>query len=107
MTIVVAADVTKGQTTLDSTCIRPGNTARTASNRLVCIPYSDSDSSDSSGNTSAVRWTPATEDRHETHNTRRTYPILINERVYDLGWRENWRRVMTQPLFDHGVPRQG
>lgn len=105
MTIVVAADVTKGQTTLDSTCIRSGNTAPTASSRLVCIPYSDS--SDSSGNTSAVRWNPTTEDRHETHNARRTYPILINERVYDLGWRENWRRVMAQPLFDHGMPRQG
>ena len=107
MAIVVAADVTKGQTTLDSACTRSGDSVRTTtSNRFVCIPYSDS--SDAFGNTSAIHRTPATPgDRRGPHNTQRTYPILINERVYDLGWRENWRRVMAQPLFDHGMPCQG
>jgi hypothetical protein len=106
MVIVVAVGVTRGQTTLDSACARSGNTARAISNRFVCIPYSDTP--ESFGNTSAVQWTPETpEDRHEPHNTHRTYPILIKERVYDLGWRENWRRVMAQPLFDHGMAHQG
>jgi hypothetical protein len=106
MTIVVAVGVTRSQTTLDSACTRSGNTARTITNRFVCIPYSDTP--DSFGSTSAVQWTPATPgDRHEPHNTHRTHPILITERVYDLGWRENWRRVMAQPLFDHGMPCQG
>jgi hypothetical protein len=110
MATAVAVDVTRGQTTLDSACCaRSGKTARAiSSNRFVCIPYSDTNTLESSGNTSAVQWTPATtEDRHEPHNTHRTYPILIKERVYDLGWRENWRRVMAQPLFDHGIAYQG
>jgi palmitoyltransferase len=107
MAVFVAADVTRGQTTLDSACLpRSETTAQTASSRFVCIPYSETP--DSFGNASAVHWTPATPgDGHEPHNTRRTYPILVKERVYDLGWRENWRRVMAQPLFDHGMPCQG
>ena len=106
MAIVVATDVTKGQTTLDSACTRSENTARTTtSDRFVCIPDSDSDTSDALGSTSVIHRTPG--DRHQPHNTQRTYPILVNERVYDLGWRGNWRRVMAQPLFDHGMPCQG
>jgi hypothetical protein len=109
MTIVVAKDVTRGQTTLDSARFTiSGSSARTSTTRFVCIPSRYSDAPDSVGNTSAVHWTPATsESGHEPHNTHRTYPILVKECVYDLGWRENWRRVMAQPLFDHGMPCQG
>lgn len=110
MTITVATDVTRGQTTLDSARFTiSGKSARTSTTRFVCIPSRYSDNApDSVGITSAVHCTPATpEGRHETRNTHRTYPILAKERVYDLGWRENWRRVMAQPLFDHGMPCQG
>ncbi len=111
MTIVVATDVTNGQTTLDSARFtRSGRSARTTT-RFVCIPSRYSDSTPDSiaiGNTSAVERTPVTSgDRQGPHNTHRAYPILAKERVYDLGWRENWRRVMAQPLFDHGMPCQG
>jgi hypothetical protein len=34
---------------------------------------------------------------------RRVYPFAIEERVYDLGWRENWRRVLARPWS--GLPR--
>ena len=109
MTIVVATDITRGQTTLDSGCFtESGTSARTYTGRFVCIPSRYSDAPDSVGNTSAVHWTPATsEGRNEPYNTHRTYPILVKECVYDLGWRENWRRVMAQPLFDRGMPCQG
>jgi hypothetical protein len=109
MTIFVAIDVTRGQTTLDSARFTISrSSARTSATRFVCIPSRYSDVPDSVGITSAVNWTPATsEGRHEPHDTHRTYPILVKERVYDLGWRENWRRVMAQPLFDHGMPCQG
>src|SRR6266478_6223557 len=109
MTIVVAIDVTKGQTTLDGVRFaRSGSSAR-ATTHFVCIPSRRySDTPDSTGNTSAVCWTPATsEDKREPRNTHRTYAILANERIYDLGWRENWRQVMAQLLFDHGMPHQG
>jgi len=109
MTILVATDVTKGRTTLDGTCFTgSGSSARTFTARFVCIPSRYSDAPDPVGNTSAVHWNPAaSEGRHGPHNTHQTYPILVKERVYDLGWRENWRRVMAQPLFDHGMPCQG
>src|SRR6266576_4255773 len=103
MAVVVAIDVTRGQTTLDSARFTiSGSSARTFTTRFVCIPSRNSDAPDSVGITSAVHWTPATsEGRHEPHNTHRTYSILVKVCVYDLGWRENWRRVMAQPLFDH------
>jgi hypothetical protein len=34
-------------------------------------------------------------------------PIAIEERVYDLGWRENWRRVLARSLFDRGATCRG
>lgn len=111
MTIVVATDVTRGQTTLEleSACFTgSGSSARTSATRFVCIPSPYSDAPDPVGNTSAVHWAPATlEGRHEICNAHRICPILVKERVYDLGWRENWRRVLAQPLFDHGMPCQG
>ncbi|KAI0286101.1 DHHC palmitoyltransferase-domain-containing protein [Russula aff. rugulosa BPL654] len=109
MTIVVATNITRGQTTLDSACFtRSGSSARISATRFVCIPSRYSDAPDSVGDSSAVHWTSATsEGRHEPHNTHRTYPILVKESVYDLGWRENWRRAMAQPLFDYGMPCQG
>ena len=52
---------------------------------------------DALGDTSAIHRTLATPgDKPGPHNTQRTCPILIIGRVYDLGWRENWRRVMAQ-----------
>jgi len=109
MTVFVAIDVTRGRTTLESARFTiSGSSARTPTTGFVCIPSRHSDAPDSVGITSAVHWTPATSERRdEPHNTHRTYPILVKECVYDLGWRENWRRVVDQPLFDHGMPCQG
>jgi|SRR5712671_4579443 len=110
MTVAVAADVTRGQNTLDSARIRrvfrAARTARTATSRFVCIPYSET--LVSFANTSAVRGIPAApENSHKLQSTPRIYPIPIKERVYDLGWRENWRRVFAQPLFDNRTPCRG
>jgi len=108
MTLAVATDVTKGQSPVDSVRFRvrrPGRTTRNPS-RFVCIPYPDR--SASLAFTSAVDGTPTVpESGPAHHNTQRTYQIPVEERIYDLGWRENWRRVLAQPLFDHGTPYQG
>jgi hypothetical protein len=105
MTVAVAADVTRGQSTLDGMRIRVlrrGPTARTDPSRFICIPYSHTQVS---ANTSAVRSIPAAQENNaKLHDTPRIYQIPIAERVYDLGWRENWRRLLAQPLFDQGIP---
>jgi len=106
MTVAVAFDVTKGQSTLDSVRFRvprAGQSARTTTGRFVCIPYSET--VESFATTSAVRETHTAPGNRP--NTRRIYPIPIEARVYDLGWRENWRRVLAQPLFDRGAPCRG
>jgi hypothetical protein len=109
MTVAAAADVTRGQNTLDGMrfrILRAGPTARTDPSRFVCIPYSDT--LVSFANTSAVRGIPAAQGNSpKLHDTPRIYPILIEERVHDLGWRENWRRFFAQPLFDQGMPCRG
>jgi hypothetical protein len=109
MTVFVAADVTRGQSSLDTMRLRvlrrAEPTARTDPSRFVCIPYSDTQVS--FANTSAVRGTPAAQgDSPKLHDTPRIYPIPIEERVYDHGWRENWRRLFAQPLFDQGMSRR-
>ncbi|KAI0287819.1 DHHC palmitoyltransferase-domain-containing protein, partial [Russula brevipes] len=89
MTVAIAVDVTKGQTTLDGLGFRrtqPGNATRTTTGRFVCVPYSNALAP--LANTSALH-------------------LEINERIYDLGWRENWRQVYAQPLLNHGTPSQG
>ena len=108
MTVAVAADVTRGQSTLDSTrvrVLRVGPTARTDPSRFICIPYSQHTTQVSFANTSAVRGIPAAQENSpKLYDSPRIYPIPIAERVYDLGWRQNWRRLLAQPLFDQGIP---
>ncbi|KAH9967510.1 DHHC palmitoyltransferase-domain-containing protein [Russula dissimulans] len=107
MTVAVATDVTKGQSTVDSVRFRlrrPGKTTRDPS-RFVCIPHSNQ--SASFAFTSAVDGPSVPESSPARHSTQCTYPIPIKERIYDLGWRENWRRILAQPLFDHGTHYQG
>lgn len=107
MTVAVANDVTRGQSTLDSVRSRappPGKMARTTS-RFVCIPYSGTPVSFSE--TTAIHGTPAAPVNSPPQNIQRIYPIPVKERVYDLGWRENWRQLLARPLFDPGTPRQG
>ncbi|KAI9510524.1 hypothetical protein F5148DRAFT_572564 [Russula earlei] len=108
MTVVVAVNVTKGQRTMDTVLIRlprPGRTAASTS-RFICIPYSHPPAS--LAYTSAVRSAPAVpENCPEPHGTQRIYPIPISHRIYDHGWRENWRGLLAQPLFNHGTPYQG
>lgn len=110
MTVAVAFDVTRGQSTLDSVRVRvprAGQSARTTG-RFVCIPYSETP--ESSANSSAVRdrdILTASGNGPQSYNTHRIYPIPIEERVYDLGWHENWRGVLAQPLFDRGTPCRG
>jgi len=105
MTVAVAADVTRGQSTLDGMrvrVLRVEPTARIDPSRFICIPYSRTQVS---ANTSAVRGIPAAQENDpKLHDSPRIYPIPIAERVYDLGWRENWRRLLAQTLFDQGTP---
>lgn len=109
MTVAVASDVTRGQSTLDSVRVRvprAAQSARTFTGRFVRIPYSET--SESFANTSAVRdILTASGNSPQSYNTRQVYPIPIEERVYDLGWRENWRQVLTQPVFDRRAPCRG
>lgn len=109
MTVAVARDITRGQTTLDGIRIRVGkrgNAARKTTGRFVCIPYACK--LIASANTSAVHVTfGEPRNAHGSCNTRQVYPVLPGERVYDLGWRENWRRLLRQPLFDNGIQHNG
>lgn len=109
MTVAVARDVTRGLTTLDSIRVRVprrGNPARTTTGRFVCIPYSCNQISLANASaihtTSGAQWNcPGSRNSHLVH------PVLTGERVYDLGWRENWRRLLKQPLFDNGTQHHG
>jgi hypothetical protein len=109
MTIAVAADVTRGQTTLEGVRFRApqtGKTARIFTGRFICIPYQNR--LVSSGSASAVHVIPATQANiRESWNGQHIYPIPSKGRVYDLGWRDNWRRVLGQSLFEDGAPCQG
>ena len=104
MTVAIARDITRGLTTLDSiriTVPRRGNAARKTIARFVCIPYSTR--LISSANASAIDTTSGTQRNSPLPcNAHGVYPVLASERVYDLGWRENWRRLLKQPLFDNG-----
>lgn len=109
MTVAVARDITRGQTTLDSIRFRVpkrGNPARKTTGRFVCIPYACK--LIASANASAI-YASSGEQRNSpgSCNTHQVYPVLAGERVYDLGWRENWRRLLKQPLFDSGIQHHG
>jgi hypothetical protein len=107
MTIIVAADVTRGQTTLETARFRVLQTGKTAQifvGRFVCIPYSNR--LVSSASASAVHVLSAAQGNgHESWGGQRIYPIPSKGRLYDLGWRENWRRVLGQSLFEDGTPQ--
>ncbi|KAI0291672.1 DHHC palmitoyltransferase-domain-containing protein [Multifurca ochricompacta] len=109
MTVAVARDMTRGQTTLDTIRFRvpcSGKASQATTGRFVCILYADG--SVSSANASAVNIIAATSGNSlESRNVRRIYPVSNREHVYDLCWRENWRRVLAQPLFGHQIPRHG
>src|SRR6266702_7533560 len=109
MTVAVAGDVTRGRTTLDSIRVRVprrGNAARKTTGRFVCIPYSCRQIS--SANASAIHTTSGAQwNSSESPNAHLVYPVLTEDRVYDLGWRENWRRLLKQPLFDNGTRHHG
>lgn len=106
MTVVVAKDITRGETTLDRIVLKRGNAARKTTGRFVCIPYACK--MIASANASAIHVTFG-EPRNTpgSCNTRQIYPVLLGECVYDLGWRENWRRLLRQPLFDNGIQHNG
>ncbi|KAF8261643.1 DHHC palmitoyltransferase-domain-containing protein [Lactarius quietus] len=111
MTVAVSRDITRGLTTLDSIRVRVprrGNAVRKTAGRFVCIPYSCKPIV-SSANASAIDVTSsgAQWNSPETRNFYSIYPVLAEERVYDLGWRENWRRLLKQPLFDNAVQHHG
>ncbi|KAI0272301.1 DHHC palmitoyltransferase-domain-containing protein, partial [Gloeopeniophorella convolvens] len=110
MSIAVMMDITRGQTTLDSVRVRVpkrGTSSRTIVGRFIRIPYSDR--ARSSAKTSAVDTPPEVPQYGSVtpRSTSRIYPVLAKERIYDLGWRENWRRVLAQPLFDYRTPHVG
>ncbi|KAH8979486.1 DHHC palmitoyltransferase-domain-containing protein [Lactarius hatsudake] len=109
MAVAVARDVTRGLTTLDGIRVRVprrGNPVRKTTGRFVCIPYSCNQISFANASaihtTSGAQWNcPGSRNSHVVH------PVLTGERVYDLGWRENWRRLLKQPLFDNGTQHHG
>jgi hypothetical protein len=111
MTVAVSRDITRGLTTLDSIRVRlpkRGTAARKTTGRFVCIPYHSSSKLIASSNSSAIHVTPSAQwDTPESYNTPHVYPVLAGERVYDLGWRENWRRLLRQPLFDNDIQHHG
>ena len=111
MTVAVSRDITRGLTTLDSLRVRVpkrGTAARKTTGRFVCIPYHNSSKLITSSNTSAIHVTPGAKwDSPMSYNTPQVYPVLAGERVYDLGWRENWRRLLRQPLFDNDIQHRG
>ncbi|KAI0251775.1 hypothetical protein BJV78DRAFT_1282236 [Lactifluus subvellereus] len=107
MTIVVAVDVTRGQESVRRfAMIWTGKTARISADRFVCIPYSNR--LGFSASASAVHVIPTTQwNSPESWEGQCIYPIPTKVRIYDLGWRENWRRVLAQSLFDDGTPCRG
>jgi hypothetical protein len=108
MFISVVADVTRGQTTLEGIRIaQTGKMSRISTGRFVCIPYSNK--LVSSASASAVHVIPPMQgnNSHESLKGQSVYPIPSSERVYDLGWRENWCRVLEQSLFEDGIPCRG
>jgi hypothetical protein len=54
-----------------------------------------------SANASAIRITPG------ARCVSSSSTFLAVERVHDLGWRENWHRLLKQPLFDNGTLHMG
>lgn len=111
MTVAVSRDITRGLTTLDSLRVRVpkrGTAARKTTGRFVCIPYHYSSKLITSSNSSAIHVTPGAQwDSPRFYKPPHVYPVLAGERVYDLGWRENWRRLLRQPLFDNDIQHRG
>lgn len=109
MTVAVSRDVTRGLTTLDGIRVRVpkrGIPARRTTGRFVCIPYSCNPIA--SANASAIDVNSGAQwNSTESGNAPGVYPVLPGERVYDLGWRENWRRLLKQPLFDNDIQHHG
>jgi hypothetical protein len=108
MAIAVAVDVTRGQegVRVRLAMTQTGKPARVSADRFVCIPYSNRVGFSASA--SAIHVTPATQGNSpESLDGQPIYPIPTDVRIYDLGWRENWRRVLAQSLFDDGTPCRG
>ncbi|THH16963.1 hypothetical protein EW146_g3754 [Bondarzewia mesenterica] len=105
MAIVTTRDVLRGQTTLDTIILRRRKNVPASRTmvRHVCVPHLS---------TSTVSATYASGISHSTSDTGSSaphgpiFPVLAGERLYDLGWRENLRRVMNIPFFDTGRDKQ-
>ncbi|KZV74577.1 hypothetical protein PENSPDRAFT_647988 [Peniophora sp. CONT] len=98
MAIVTTRDILKGQTALDSirARVRRGPTGP-RSGKFVTLPSKVS--SQNRGAASGVDLITPQYIPPSSPLAPRTYQIPSHERLYDLGWRENWRRVWRSPLF--------
>ncbi|KAI0046986.1 hypothetical protein FA95DRAFT_1519545 [Auriscalpium vulgare] len=94
MAVVATRDVLRGQTTLDTVRLRRPTKSR-PTGRFVCIPASVEVMS---GSASGVDHR-STDALTKSDTPLPIFAVLPGERVYDLGWRENWRRAMSAPLF--------
>ncbi|VDB99888.1 unnamed protein product [Peniophora sp. CBMAI 1063] len=95
MAIVTTRDLLKGQTALDSIRARVRKGPRYG--KFVTIPGQTSPQN--RGAASGVDVIAPQCIPPSSPLAPRTYQIPMNERLYDLGWKENWRRVWRSPLF--------
>ncbi|KAI0319980.1 DHHC palmitoyltransferase-domain-containing protein, partial [Amylostereum chailletii] len=98
MAFFTLRDVLFGQTTLDAMwfrALRKPDRPR-ALGRFVSLP---SRADFASASSSGVDHSDSQSGQRGTSSTRDVYPIMSDERLYDLGWRENWARLMRRPAF--------
>lgn len=128
MAVLTIRDILRGQTTLDTIILRRLNgsaNSKSAPFKYVFIPTSYLSSSptpaatavttsaSASASASGVQPTmtpplipsPMNKDDPSTPPSTSTplgylCHVLPHERLYDLGRRENWRRMMSRPVFD-------
>lgn len=102
MAIVTTRDLLKGQTALDSIRARVRSPRGPRSGKFVTMPGRSS--SQNRAAASGVDLIAPQYNLPSSSLAPRTYQIPLHERLYDLGWRENWRRVWRTPLFSPAQP---
>ncbi|TFY64785.1 hypothetical protein EVG20_g5830 [Dentipellis fragilis] len=111
MAVVTTRDVLLGRTTLDTIRARrrrptaAGSPLVQHTGRFVCIP-TVTPSVASCSHSSGVESRPKTDNgAQQGLPERRVFEVLPGERLYDLGWRENLRKMWASRLFDRELPR--
>jgi len=94
MAVVTTHDLLKGQSALESARLRITQRGR-PTGRFITIP----DYANEIGTTSAVDESAQRTDMTSESPMWRTFPVLPSDRLYDLGWRNNWHRIWRRPAF--------